>query len=350
MSNILFRVEAGTGVGLGHLQRCLALASALRRLGHECFFLTPGGRWAQDRVERSGFSTVATGDIEPGSEGDSRLVLDMAIRHRCDAAVVDSYLIDVSYLARLRAADLLVTVIENRVPAAGPAQLVVNGGIGVTPPSDRSSAESTQFLVGQEYALLREEFWDVPPRTARNSVREVLVTMGGADGRNLTPTVLESLDDVQGDFTVTAVTGPVASNAGEVEAAARACRRDVRLDSSPDTLRSLMLEADLAVAAGGQTLYELAATGTPAVAVQVAENQAGNVRGFARHDTATPIVFRDRESFRVALADAVARLIAQPARRHEMSQAGQCLIDGLGTQRVAEALSDMLSLAAGVER
>ena len=174
--------------------------------------------------------------------------------------------------------------------------------------------------------------------------------MGGADGRNLTPTVLESLDGVQGDFTVTAVMGPVASNAGEVEAAAHACRRDVRLAPSPDTLRPFMLEADLAVAAGGQTLYELAATGTPAVAVQVAENQAGNVRGFARYDTATPIVFRDRENLKAALADAVAKLIAQPARREKMSQAGRCLIDGLGTQRVAGALSEMLSLRAGVER
>ena len=43
-----------------------------------------------------------------------------------------------------------------------------------------------------------------------------------------------------------------------------------------------MLEADIAVSAGGQTLFELARVGTPTAAVCVADNQINNLRGFTK--------------------------------------------------------------------
>src|SRR3990170_2242854 len=44
-----------------------------------------------------------------------------------------------------------------------------------------------------------------------------------------------------------------------------------------DSLRRLMLEADLAVTGGGTTLYECLATGTPVVGMCLADNQRPNI-------------------------------------------------------------------------
>ncbi len=57
-----------------------------------------------------------------------------------------------------------------------------------------------------------------------------------------------------------------------------------RLIESPDDygMRDVMLSSDVAISAGGQTLYELARTGTPTVAVSVADNQKKNVEAMGK--------------------------------------------------------------------
>ena len=76
--------------------------------------------------------------------------------------------------------------------------------------------------------------------------------------------------------------GPFFGGADAVERVAAGSPLNIRLISAPEHLRDLMMESDLAVCAGGQTTYELAVTGTPAVAMDVFENQAHGVQALAR--------------------------------------------------------------------
>ena len=342
MTRVLVRVEAGSGVGLGHLQRCLALASAIREQGIECAFLAADEPAVQGRIRGSGFTAIPLQDVEPGSEDDRTAALEIATQERCSGVVVDSYRIDERYLSELRAAGLVVTAIDDMARFPIGCHLVVNGGVEAESLAYCPSASDTRFLLGPRYAMLGEEFWNVEPRSVANKVKEVLVMMGGADGCNLTPAVLEALDSLRGDFSVAAVIGPFFENGAEVEAIASRCHRRVRLVRIPDSVQSLMLKADLAISAAGQTLYEFAATGTPAVAAQVAENQANNLRGFSQHGVICPISFGGREQFQRVLAQVLPSLLTCPQRRREMSRAGQRLVDGLGAKRVAAVMAKML--------
>ena len=56
MGNVLFRVESGVGVGLGHIQRCLSLASALLEIGHTSPFVVSGDASDRAKIERHGFT------------------------------------------------------------------------------------------------------------------------------------------------------------------------------------------------------------------------------------------------------------------------------------------------------
>ena len=70
MGDVLYRVDAGPR-GLGHLQRCLSLAEALRRHSLESVFLASPFEGVQERVERAGCRFAAL-DLRSGDAGTDR--------------------------------------------------------------------------------------------------------------------------------------------------------------------------------------------------------------------------------------------------------------------------------------
>lgn len=334
----LVRTDADLSSGLGHLQRCLSLAKALRHEGWESAFLLRGDDRAAERVVDAGFGVERLNGARGGGDDDVRAVLTAAARQGCGAVVVDSYDVDAAYLARLRAAGLLVVAIDDLAGHPFPCQLAVNIGTHAHELTYRSSSGDTRFLLGATYALLRPEFWIVPRRITREDVRHVLVTLGGADRFDLMPRLVQMLDTFPGEFSMTAIIGPFFKNRGAIVEMAERVRRTVRLVDAPDAVRDLMLEADLAVSGAGQTLYELACAGCPTVAVQLAANQEAQLRNFVAAGVVRAAGCAGDSDLLTSVADAVERFLDHPADRAAMSAAGQRLVDGQGARRVARAI------------
>lgn len=354
MTRVLFRVDVGPAIGLGHLARSLALAAAGRDAGMQCVFLAVGSvigyRAALKLVTGSGFEAEIVDQVVLGGREDLERTLYEAARHSSDVVVVDSYHVDGQFFERLRAAGLFVIANDDVAPYPFPCQLVVNGGAHARELLYRSSSGDTRFLLGPEYAMLRPEFRDLPRRAVCAVARNILVTLGGADPCDLMPKLLRLLAELPGDFEVAAISGPFFKNLGVVERIASRWRGKVRLCAAPDSMRDLMLRADVAIAAAGQTLYELIATGTPTVAIQVADNQCRSLRALAR----SGVVHVAGRASDVELLKRVGVIVEEMrfAReaRSEMAARGQQLVDGRGAARVAEWFRVTPAVSLGVSR
>ena len=99
-----------------------------------------------------------------------------------------------------------------------------------------------------------------------------------------------------------------------------------------------MLESDLAISAGGQTLYELACAGCPTIAVWMAPNQDGQLQVFEESGFIRIAGHGEDDSVIDAIVDAVFSLLQDRQARRSMSAAGQRLIDGQGAIRVARTI------------
>ena len=98
-----------------------------------------------------------------------------------------------------------------------------------------------------------------------------------------------------------------------------------------------MLASDLAIAGGGTTLYELAATGTPTFAFCLADNQGRNIKGMSGTGTLINMGWGnkfDKEAFRKE----VSKLADRQILRKRMSRKGQELVDGKGNLRVSKVI------------
>ncbi len=341
-ANVLFRVDAGPGIGLGHLQRCLSLAMALGSDDVGCAFLTNRNRDAESRTIELGFDAVAAGGGPTGSSEDLQRTLSVAEEIGCRAVVVDSYNVDSDYVMSLRRAGLLVACVDDLNQHPFPAHIVTNGGAHATGLKYLSGTGDTTYLLGPEFALLGPEYGRPTNRTGDGTVENVLVTLGGSDPRLLMPGLLSMLDDVTGSFQVTAIIGPFFGNRAKVEASARSSRRAVRLVCDPPSMRDHQLEADMAISAGGQTLYELAATGTPAVALQMVANQRESLEALEAGGVVRHAGFVEEPALLGKIADEVTKLLSDPEAREKMSLAGRTCVDGAGASRVAAEIASRL--------
>ena len=144
--------------------------------------------------------------------------------------------------------------------------------------------------------------------------------------------------DSLGNVTLDVVIGPFFDNAQAIERAAAQSLDRVVIHYDPQDMRTLMVEADIAITGGGQTTYELAASGTPAVAICLADNQAANLAGLAQAGTLDYCGSARDDDLGVKIDAALKVLAADVKRRQEMSARGRQLVDGRGAQRVAQAI------------
>jgi UDP-2,4-diacetamido-2,4,6-trideoxy-beta-L-altropyranose hydrolase len=337
----LVRVDAGR-VGLGHLDRCVALAIALRERGVPSTFLCGDAPSTLTRAADEGFPVQPLVPPAAWDDDDATQTVSVAREQGADLVVVDSELAGPEYLARLRAGGPFVVAIDDLAAHPFPIQLVVNNNADADRLPYVSSSGDTEFLLGPRYALLGPEFSDL--RLADGDPTgpaSVLVVLGGADFLGLTPALVSALSALPAVAEVTAVVGPFAPNLDAVRAAAARAPRSVRVLHAPGAMAPLMTAATIAVSAAGQTLYRLACVGCPTVAVQAAENQRGQLAALCAAGAveAVPV---ERGGDVAPVVAAAARLLGDVAARARMRRAGRALVDGRGAGRVAGAITARL--------
>jgi spore coat polysaccharide biosynthesis predicted glycosyltransferase SpsG len=340
---VLFVADAFPAAGLGHVVRSTALAAALGRVGVSSVFLVNPHPSVLEKLGRAG-SALADEAHDWDGQIHPDVLARVARQSGCSVVVVDSYRADDHAFATLRAAGLFVVAIDDLAREPCSCHLVVNGGAHAPALRYRSSSGDTLFLLGSEYALIRQELWEPPVRQCRARVQRVLVTLGGGASTDLVGDVLGRLDRVSDEFDVTVIQGPFSGSwPGPASAPCSPAKRNIRIVTDPPAVLDLMRDADIAVCGGGQTLYELAALGTPAVVLQLAANQADSLRAVVASGAAR---LADADSALASVEQIVHELCEYADRRAAMSEAGQRLVDGRGAIRVARALLDHLAVVA----
>jgi UDP-2,4-diacetamido-2,4,6-trideoxy-beta-L-altropyranose hydrolase len=326
---VVIRTDAGADIGLGHLRRCLALARAFRAMGIETRFLVhaPDGG-----VPDTGFDTRllagARDLVETLAAARAKGVL---------AVVVDSYTVDTAYFRMLAEAGCRVVAIDDPADRELPVHVVVNPSATADRPRYRGAGH-TRYLLGPRYAMLQPEFAaGVAPRASEH-VRRVLLTLGGGDPGRLTARLISIIAAVVDAIPVDVVVGPWFAGDAALRALAAGSAGAIVLHDRPTDMRALMLAADVAVSGGGQTTFELAATGTPTVAIRLADNQTYTLKTLAEAGALVHVGDVDDPSLDAALASALDTLVKDGERRAEMSRRARAAVDGRGAARVAEAI------------
>jgi UDP-2,4-diacetamido-2,4,6-trideoxy-beta-L-altropyranose hydrolase len=321
----LLCADCGTGVGLGHLERMLALAEALQPDIEVAVVVPETDEVLQKRVADRGYRVIeAPGDTVHRVESLTGTAGSFA------AIVLDGYVFDVALQRRLRAHAPLVVVDDLRLPA--------DCDVAVNPSpagEDLRPVGATTFLGGPAYALIRQavvEARNVALRGGRKR-RTVLVSTGATDLAGIGGTVTNELLDRDATVEVIRVIGP------DTDSSSRDSRSRERRLLAPPHLADVLATSTVYVGAAGTTAVQAACVGTPAVVTAAVSNQRAQADALARAGCA---VVTDT----ALMAAACLTLLDNPAQRETMAARGRTLVDGGGAARVAEAIRTLVAARA----
>jgi spore coat polysaccharide biosynthesis predicted glycosyltransferase SpsG len=100
-----------------------------------------------------------------------------------------------------------------------------------------------------------------------------------------------------------------------------------------------MFEADFAVSTSSSTTYELLALGIPIICQPTADNQDLIAVALERRNAATVL---NRDAGEEAFRRAIEKYVDDPTLRRERSKLGRELVDGDGTERVANPMQNLI--------
>lgn len=177
---------------------------------------------------------------------------------------------------------------------------------------------TADYFEGPEFMILSSDAQEIgkKDRKINDQIEKVVVSVGGTDSYNLSPGIEKLLKQILPRAEITAVTGGV-----------------------PQTeLFQLVHESDLAITAGGNSIFEFAHLGTPTVALAQETWEEKTIEFVEKHGAAVYAGFRDETLDN--LAGIIRKLGAK--RRQDMSTAGRKLVDGKGLQRVMAIIKNLL--------
>lgn len=328
---ILFIANAGPAVGGGHVMRSLSLARALEQHGAECVFLAPPVVAEILDV----FAPKIGREDAVSVEGPAAIGAAKGVRF--DAVVFDHYGLDAEDHEAI-AGERPSLVIDDLADRPLAADVVLDPGPARTAADYALLADGAQLLLGPRYAPVRPEFAALRDEAlARRGepVARVLVALGLTDVGGVTAKVVDRLRQRNGQLAFDVVLG---SGAPSLAGLTRVAAHDRRITLHVDALdmAELMLQADVAIGAGGSTTWERCTLGLPSVVAILTDNQRAPAQALAEHGAAL-VVEAGAPDFDTALDRAAVRLLSDAACRARLTAASLELCDGLGADRAAEA-------------
>ena len=359
------RTDASIKIGTGHVMRCLTLDEALKVNGSELQFICrahegslcgllgdKGFKVHELQINQKDYEFLTPNPrisvedyvdwLGSTQDQDAQATLKILGNQCFDWLIVDHYGLDVSWEVQLRPVTQKLMVIDDLANRRHDCDLLLDQNY-VYGDTDRYSElvpASCKKLIGQSYALLRKEFAKVRETIQERSgrVRRLFVYFGGSDLDNMTATALKVLSMPEfSDLDVDVAMGANNPRFREITVLVGE-RPRTTLHVQVDNIAELMVEADLALCAGGSSTWERLCVGLPSIVVTVAENQelltrALNEDGFLRWLGSSRYV--DEGDIAQAIRDS----LQQGLQHREISRRGMELVDGNGSQRVSNLLN-----------
>jgi UDP-2,4-diacetamido-2,4,6-trideoxy-beta-L-altropyranose hydrolase len=332
---ICIRVDGNPKIGSGHVMRCITIAEELKKQSYPFIFLLADHESEKLIRDKHFAYEIMNTDYQ---NMDAELVkIDFFLKkYDVKLMLIDSYKITQNYLEQLQRL-VKIAYIDDMFLVDHPIDMLINYNIYAT---REKYSKIPKLLLGTGYTPLRKEFQNIK-YDVRENVLNILITTGGGDQYNLAEKIVKKLvefnDNTDCQFHI--VAGSFHQNINPLLDLEKN-QRNVKIHRDVNNMSDLMQSSDIAISAGGTTMFELCAVGIPIVCFSFVDNQERAQQYFIKEEVAL-----NGGNYLIEKNEIVNRIFEQVLflknnlnQRMKMSQKAKHLVDGFGASRIAEEL------------
>jgi spore coat polysaccharide biosynthesis predicted glycosyltransferase SpsG len=319
---VLLVCDANPNMGTGHVMRQITLATALKSNG-----VTPllfCNEIPDSLIHRAkSFEVEVQSRIHQQSESSlSSEIFSL----KPDAVVFDGYSFSFETIRALFESGIPTIVLDDNGEFSDvECHLILNQNLHASEAQYENNSSSPQLLLGLNWSLIRHEIVRESNIHRSGNNGAVFVAMGGSDHLGLTALIVSELQSR--DLTTSIAAGFYSASG-----------------MTPSEMATTMAESYALVIGCGTTVWEAMLLGKPFVGVVTAENQVEVGASLATAGICEIVDCRASIDVK-AIGLAVSRLFESPAKSEFPSDRSLQHIDGLGSDRVAKAILDLIDKA-----
>lgn len=331
---LYIRTDMNTQIATGHLMRCLAIADGARVFGEDTTFLLADGQ-AVEMVGERGYYSVVLGTMWDDLDGELEKLEQVIYENGIKSLLIDSYQVTKDYLYIL-SKQVKIIYMDDLNRFLYPVHTLICYGDYWRKFHYKEKYPNTNLLLGSKYIPLRQEFKNQEKKRIKPQVENLLFLSGGTDHFHLLEGFLTKLEKEKYQK-IQVICGRYYDEYEKLRSQYIGFD-NIHFYKGVNHVERYMAEADLAVSAGGTTLYELCACGTPTISYSFADNQIDTVLQLqedGRIDYAGDV--RNTNIFENVM-NLLNLYYADFRLREERSRKMQEFVDGNGAERIAREL------------
>lgn len=286
---VIIEFAAEPNMGLGHLYRSMAIRDALAH--HETYLVSTAATTETARVLAGAYHASP-----PETSNSGVWILD----------TLDT---DAAYVLDLKGRGWKVVTLEDEGSGMIYADATINSLYG-------SGTHN-----GVDYAVLRPEFTGLPPFEVKEEARDVLISFGGEDPKDLGPTVQQYF--VGSQLNTTWLFPP----ANQL---------------TVNHMAASMMAHDLLITSAGRTLYEAAAVGIPTIAIAANQREARHLHLGPMYGNVYMGLAEEALADATTVPRTVSSVLGSLSLRKEMSERSRKMVDGRGLERIVRIVEGLL--------
>ena len=334
---LYIRADMNKTIATGHIMRCLAIADAAKKLGEESTFLLADGE-AVELLKQRGYEFIILNTDWKNMESELPALISVIEEKKIERILIDSYQVTKKYLQTLRE-QVKVCYMDDVNAFDYPVDMLICYDIYYKKFAYEKRLWDTKLCLGMDFVPLRAEFENCPPRRVSGRAEKILLLSGGTDPFHFMEQMLIKLEQTQFDR-VDVICGAFHQDYEKLCEKYSDCNR-IYIHKQVTDIDRFMKNADMAVSAGGSTLYELCACGTPTISYSMADNQLDNVKEFDNEG----IIPYAGDLRTMNVASEVVRLMEEMREnadlRETRSRRMQEAVDGKGAPRIVDCLMEV---------